>query len=223
MTFALNVRLSDSVTVISDASRTTWLLVRMRPSESNRKPEPDDGVYCGCLSGRFPPPPPGGWPNQRRYISSMSELPPPEAPILRRVSMLTTAGAARSTTATNGLSMPGSGAIVAAFWYAGAEMPCATDSGERRSVPASASPSTSPQVTKMAAPAQTRAGPSGERSFDMGRDLLSARRRPDAIRTNTFMLGARGDGGQGSERPIAALHNDLAALSSPRVCGTLRP
>ena len=50
-TFALNLRLSFRITVMSEASRITWLFVRIRPSFVKMKPEPLLGTRC-CVLGR---------------------------------------------------------------------------------------------------------------------------------------------------------------------------
>ena len=93
-TLALKLRLSFSVTVISSAFETTWLFVRMCPSESIRKPEPEEGSTRGREGG--------SWLKKRRNISSCGNAVAPDTFFF--TSMKTTAGRARSTTPTNGLS-----------------------------------------------------------------------------------------------------------------------
>ena len=102
ITLALNERLSFRVTVMSLAFCTTWLLVRMCPSRSMMKPDPELGIVLGCRIS---------CPKKRRNSSSWgsSESAPPTFFL---TSTKTTAGSARSTTPTNGLSV--SGAVVAA-------------------------------------------------------------------------------------------------------------
>ncbi len=93
-TLALKVRLSLSVTVMASAFVTTWLFVRMCPSGSIRKPEPEEGSTRG-REGR-------SWPKKRRNISSCGNAVTPDTFFF--TSMKTTAGSVCSTTPTNGLS-----------------------------------------------------------------------------------------------------------------------
>src|SRR6266850_3364716 len=109
MTFALNLRLSFRTTVMSEASRITWLFVRIRPSFVKMNPEPLLGTRC-CARGRccccccwL------GWSGKRRLKKS------PYGPsklywgllvpsTFRLVSIVTTAGSVLSAICVKGLS-----------------------------------------------------------------------------------------------------------------------
>ena len=68
-TLALNSRRSVNLTVTSSAPRTTWALVRIRPSALTMKPEPWPRIGASCAPPRppgAPPKAPGGMPKRRR-------------------------------------------------------------------------------------------------------------------------------------------------------------
>ena len=90
---ASNSRRSASTTVISSAPRMTWWLVTISPAASTITPEPSEF----CTRSAPPGTPPGNWsPKKRRKKGSLSSG---EGTVrtVRRVKMLTTAGAVRFT------------------------------------------------------------------------------------------------------------------------------
>jgi hypothetical protein len=126
---AVNSRRSDSTTVISSASPITWLLVTITPAGSTITPEP----RLVCTRSRGAKGPSGSRPKNRRKNGSASIG--GAVRTVRRVWMLTTAGAAARTTgakvAASSARVAGTAGAWASSSTAGAGVSCAGTGPER--------------------------------------------------------------------------------------------